>query len=80
MLQGLFSSQAGTLTVEGCASLCQTSGYTMAAMEYGEECYCGSQLVTTGGIGVATDASECNMPCSGKSFFLMGFALDTDLF
>lgn len=54
----------------------------MAAMEYGQECYCGSQLYKVGGAGVAVDASQCNMPCSGKSVFFLwsGIMFDTDTF
>ncbi|KAJ3510263.1 hypothetical protein NLJ89_g4780 [Agrocybe chaxingu] len=66
MLRGLAVTQSG-LTVEKCTDICDKSGYTMAAAEYGSECHCGSTLYKEGGAGVAVAASQCNMPCEGNS-------------
>ncbi|PPR05439.1 hypothetical protein CVT26_011317 [Gymnopilus dilepis] len=66
MLRGSSVSQAG-MTSEICISLCSNGGYTMAATEYGRECYCGSQLYSQDGAGIAASASQCNMPCDGNS-------------
>ncbi|PPQ83225.1 LOW QUALITY PROTEIN: GH-71 [Psilocybe cyanescens] len=65
MLRGSFVSLPGSLTVESCTNVCNGAGYTMAALEYGQECYCGSQLYKDGGAGVSVDAGQCNMACSG---------------
>ncbi|TFK36071.1 glycosyl hydrolase family 71-domain-containing protein [Crucibulum laeve] len=66
MLRGSSTSQAG-MTTEICIGICSSQSFTLAATEYGSECYCGSQLYKTGGAGVATSSNECNMPCGGNS-------------
>jgi hypothetical protein len=38
-------------------------GYTYAGLEYADECWCGNSLANS--LGVATDASQCNMKCTG---------------
>jgi glucan endo-1,3-alpha-glucosidase len=65
MLRGS-SSNINGLTTEMCINLCSASGYTMAATEYGKECYCGSQLYKEGGAGVVADPSTCNVACGGN--------------
>lgn len=64
MLRGSSVSQAG-MTATKCVNLCSSQGYTMAAAEYGVECYCGSQLFKEGGAGVTANSGDCNMPCDG---------------
>lgn len=64
MLRGSSTSQAG-MTVEKCTGICSKSKFTMAAVEYGVECYCGSQLFTTNGAGVKATPTDCNKPCDG---------------
>jgi len=66
MLRGSSNTLSG-LTTEKCIDLCSTGGYTMAATEYGRECYCGSQLYKEGGAGVAASSSTCNVACEGNS-------------
>ena len=64
-LQGAFLSQAG-MTVDKCQTFCRFSGYTLAGLEYGRECYCSSQLTKAGSGGSPVAASQCNMVCSGE--------------
>lgn len=66
MLRGFSVTQAG-LTTDQCIATCSSKGFNMAAVEYGSECYCGSQLFTTGGAGTPASSSECNVPCSGNA-------------
>lgn len=66
MLRGSSNTLSG-LTTEKCIDLCSTGGYTMAATEYGRECYCGSQLYKEGGAGVVASSSTCNVACEGNS-------------
>jgi len=65
MLRGSSNTVNG-LTTEKCIALCSAGGYTMAATEYGKECYCGSQLYKEGGAGVPASASTCNVACEGN--------------
>jgi len=53
------------MTVEKCTGICLKSKFTMAAVEYGTECYCGSQLFTANGAGVKATPTDCNKPCGG---------------
>jgi glucan endo-1,3-alpha-glucosidase len=64
MLRGSSTSIPG-MTVEMCTGLCFKKKFTMAAVEFGTECYCGSQLFTTNGAGVKATPTDCNMPCAG---------------
>ena len=66
MLRGS-SNTFNALTTEMCINLCSAGGYTMAATEYGKECYCGSQLYQEGGAGVVASSSTCNVACGGNS-------------
>ncbi|WWC86171.1 uncharacterized protein L201_001044 [Kwoniella dendrophila CBS 6074] len=64
LLQGFaYSSSAQTPLL--CVTQCTKLGYTYAATEYGDECYCGNEFVGTGG-GRAED-STCNVPCEGDT-------------
>ena len=65
MLRGS-SNTFNALTTEMCINLCSAGGYTMAATEYGKECYCGSQLYQEGGAGVVASSSTCNVACGGN--------------
>ncbi|KAF8644534.1 hypothetical protein AX16_008410 [Volvariella volvacea WC 439] len=65
MLRGSSTSQGG-MTSATCITICNSQGYTIAATEYGQECFCGSQLFKEGGAGNSVSAGECNMPCSGN--------------
>ena len=58
------------MTVEKCTDFCMRSGYTMAGLEYGNECYCGNSLV--GGASNSLRSYECKMPCPGNSKQMCG--------
>lgn len=61
----------GTLTVEICLASCGTAGYTLAGVEYGQECHCGNSFDNGG--GPAPDGSAgCSMACNGDSTEICG--------
>ncbi|WRT64077.1 uncharacterized protein IL334_001005 [Kwoniella shivajii] len=64
LLQG-FAFSSSSLTPLLCVTQCTKLGYTYAATEFGDECYCGDDFVGSGG-GRAPDAS-CNVPCEGDT-------------
>ncbi|KAL0946528.1 hypothetical protein HGRIS_012737 [Hohenbuehelia grisea] len=66
MLRGLSTSNSA-MTTEMCISTCTGAGYSIAATEYGSECYCGNQIFKEGGAGVPTSSGDCSMSCSGNS-------------
>ncbi|KAF8259546.1 copper radical oxidase [Lactarius quietus] len=47
-----------------CTAACQAAGYTLAGVEYADECYCANSI---GSNGAPAPASSCNMLCSGNS-------------
>ncbi|KAM7205858.1 hypothetical protein V8F33_000688 [Rhypophila sp. PSN 637] len=60
---------SSAMTVEGCTSFCQNSGFKWAGVEYSSECYCGSAL---GNGSVAAAAGDCSMACSGDATEICG--------
>ncbi|KAG8775809.1 hypothetical protein FRC15_000307, partial [Serendipita sp. 397] len=58
----------GGLTAPQCMDACFQQGYEYAGVEYGDECYCGRSIGSSG--TVATDG--CTMACSGDATTLCG--------
>ncbi|CZR63536.1 uncharacterized protein PAC_13433 [Phialocephala subalpina] len=55
-----------SLTVEKCISGCTNAGWTIAGVEYGDECYCDTGIENNQ--GQAFDGSAgCDMSCSGNT-------------
>ncbi|KAG9240976.1 WSC domain-containing protein [Calycina marina] len=52
------------MTLQSCANKCSTAGYTIAGMEYGQQCFC-DNFVYNGGVLAASQA-DCNQPCAGN--------------
>lgn len=59
---------AAAMTVEVCLDACQAAGYSLAGVEYSQECYCGDAFQFGG--APATDG--CTMACKGNSAELCG--------
>ena len=57
------------LTVEACIATCAQGGYTLAGVEFGDQCFCDTTLHNGGSPVVAAD---CNMPCAGNSAEICG--------
>ncbi|KAF5341565.1 hypothetical protein D9757_014740 [Collybiopsis confluens] len=53
-------------TVQECINLCASQNFSVAGMEFSDECYCGNRLVN--GAVVAAD-STCNMGCAGNETY-----------
>ncbi|KAG9312683.1 copper radical oxidase [Chiua virens] len=53
-----------TTTVESCIAYCSASNYTIAAIEYSTQCFCGDYLING---AVKAPDSDCNMACGGNS-------------
>ncbi|KAF7913403.1 hypothetical protein EAE99_010624 [Botrytis elliptica] len=63
-LNGSMTTNTNTNTPQECALTCHASGYQYAGLEYGQECWCGSNISSS---GVISDASNCNHTCTGNS-------------
>ncbi|KAL0940159.1 copper radical oxidase [Colletotrichum truncatum] len=58
------------MTIEGCVIACLAAGYTVAGVEYAQECWCGNTIQNG---GVATLPGDgCNMPCRGNTIETCG--------
>ncbi|KIM19903.1 hypothetical protein M408DRAFT_170271 [Serendipita vermifera MAFF 305830] len=54
------------MTVEKCTAACFAENFKYAGLEYGNECYCSNNIITSAGVGVpATDG--CDMSCEGNA-------------
>jgi len=68
---------AGNTTVESCVAACQARGFFLAGLEFGRECWCGSELrhgsaffgddngIEHGNFRPSPNAAYCNMGCQG---------------
>lgn len=60
---------AGSLTVESCVAACQSQSFTIAGLEYAQECWCGNEIKSP---GAPTSQSACNQACVGDSTEVCG--------
>ncbi|KAH7925711.1 copper radical oxidase-like protein [Leucogyrophana mollusca] len=51
-------------TVESCIAYCTSGNYTLAAIEYSTQCFCGNYVIN--GAAEAPE-SDCNMACGGNA-------------
>ncbi|KAH8896901.1 WSC-domain-containing protein, partial [Thozetella sp. PMI_491] len=59
------TSSPTDMTVEVCVAACQTQGYSVAGVEYGQECYCDNAIPSD---SLLAPNSDCmGMLCSGNS-------------
>lgn len=59
----------GDMTAEKCTAACKSAGYTLAGMEYANECYCDNAPQNYGQI---QDPTSCNMACKGNANQMCG--------
>lgn len=52
------------LTIESCIASCSAQGFSVAGVEYAEECWCDNQIKNG---GVQASPSDCSMACPGNS-------------
>ncbi|KAG1865028.1 copper radical oxidase-like protein [Suillus subalutaceus] len=60
---------SSNMIVESCIANCAGQNFTIAAIEYSTQCYCGDYLIN--GATKGTD-SECNMACGGNAIEACG--------
>ncbi|EQK98548.1 Carbohydrate-binding WSC [Ophiocordyceps sinensis CO18] len=63
LTQGINSVPGAQMTVAKCTAACKASGYPLAGVEYGAECYCGKRISN----GAKSVDGGCSMPCKGNS-------------
>jgi hypothetical protein len=65
-----FQAFVGSNSASLCTAACQAAGYSVAGMEFGDECYCGSSI-SAGNQGPLLEAA-CTMSCSSNSSQICG--------
>ncbi len=58
-----------SMTPSKCFEYCQSNDFDYAGVQFGFECFCGSQEPCP---FIRADESNCNMTCSGDSSFMCG--------
>ncbi|KAI8806738.1 WSC domain-containing protein [Cladochytrium replicatum] len=51
-----------SMTIESCTSFCAFKNFTLAGLEFGQECWCGNKIEFANG---PTEPSNCDTPCVG---------------
>ncbi|KAF4631590.1 hypothetical protein G7Y89_g6540 [Cudoniella acicularis] len=63
-----YTIPGASMTVEACEAACKTLGYTLAGVEYSDECYCANSISNAN--APATDG--CTMTCNGNTAEICG--------
>ncbi|OPB42289.1 hypothetical protein A0O28_0034060 [Trichoderma guizhouense] len=63
VLTGDILPNLGPMTNDKCVANCVSKGFSIAATEYGGQCYCGNDLVGSAKLA----ESQCTMACEGNS-------------
>ncbi|KAI0065083.1 WSC-domain-containing protein [Artomyces pyxidatus] len=84
---------AGNVTVESCTAACLAETFMLAGLEFGQECWCGSQLqnnavffgtdydgIQNGNYREFPAGNYCNMGCEGNSSELCGGSAMLDVY
>ncbi|KAL7419478.1 hypothetical protein Q5752_006316 [Cryptotrichosporon argae] len=69
------STASDNNTISGCTASCAAQGYTWAGVEYGRECWCGTNALMS-----PTNSSACNVPCSGDPWANCGGSYAVEVF
>ncbi|KAB8295124.1 hypothetical protein EYC80_007056 [Monilinia laxa] len=62
--QTVSTGRASGMTVDVCTAACQSGGYSLAGVEYADECWCGNQLSNG---GTLAPEGDCATLCTGNS-------------
>lgn len=68
---------AAGMTVAGCTLACGSAGYTLAGLEYAQECWCDKYVSSAASKAAITD---CNMACNGNASEFCGAGNRLDLY
>ncbi|PPR07633.1 hypothetical protein CVT26_001701 [Gymnopilus dilepis] len=61
-------SVPGGVTAASCTAACKAAGYTLAGLEYAQECWCDSYMP----LATVSPDTDCNMPCAADGTALCG--------
>jgi hypothetical protein len=59
---------SGGVTIESCTSACKASGFSVAGLEFGQECWCGSSPPST----TLLSDSDCSTACAANTTEVCG--------
>jgi glucan endo-1,3-alpha-glucosidase len=60
------------MTIEICAVFCNMGMYSIAGVEYGNECFCGNTLLTDGSTYGVGNQTGCTFTCAGNNSEICG--------
>ncbi|KAF9560657.1 WSC-domain-containing protein [Agrocybe pediades] len=61
-------SVSGGVTAESCTAACKAAGFTLAGLEFGQECWCDKYM----SLAIPAPDSDCNMVCNADNSELCG--------
>lgn len=64
-----YSFTSNSMTIDLCQATCQQQGFSLAGMEYADECYCGSAISMC---STQVSSSQCSMACAGNDKEICG--------
>lgn len=67
-LSGSSYANSTGMTAETCVKFCSTAGYSLAGIEYGQQCYCANTMTS----GALTTDSQCSSRCAGNRYEYCG--------
>ncbi|KAI0692895.1 hypothetical protein BC835DRAFT_1276877 [Cytidiella melzeri] len=59
------STTMSNMTTAGCVAFCTSKGFSIAGVEFGDECYCGNSF-SNGATGTSVAVDQCNTACAGN--------------
>ena len=63
---GAYTLDTLTNSLETCAALCYSKGYSWMGAEYGSQCYCNNNGIVNGGTWSSGGDNDCSMACKGN--------------
>lgn len=62
---GAYSFQSNSMSAWGCQWICNSTGYALAGVQNGNQCWCGNSLYGDWQTGYQVAESDCASPCAG---------------
>ena len=71
------STTSDSMSLNMCATFCQSKGFKLAGIEFGRECYCGNNF-SNGASSNTVAKDQCNTPCASNREFRIAICLGTE--
>ena len=64
---GAYTLDVSTTSLETCAALCYSKGYSWMGTEYASQCYCNNNGIVNGAVLSSGGDNDCSMACKGNA-------------